>query len=310
MNRSTFIRASRLGPSIYSGQATSTLKLSKAFTTELCRSIRPTHSFIKFVSLSIFLIGGNLWGMDSNRNGLPTIALKSDGWDYDQNNQKKMAHEHGWRLISFAREGNIQQTQRFLEMGVPADAKDEFDKDLDWTALIHAASFGHHEVCKMLIDAKAQINIKGKHGTNPLLEATMRGHKEVCQLLIEAKAPILAKYNAYKQDCTPLMVAAGGKHKEICILFVDTVLKPIKQKKAAATTFLGLKKFNRASCMQSNYKDEIRLIARQIFDPSEITKLFAEIETIPNNEMREFIRAHAQEQLNITPKTNQGGSNE
>jgi len=217
--------------------------------------------------------------------GSASLAMNSD--------QQTTPHEHAWRLISFAREGNLEMTKKFLALGCPADAKED-DDDLGWTALMHAASFGHHEVCQMLIDAKAQINIKDDRGVDPLGEAAMHGHKEVCQLLIKANAEINAKYN---NNWTPLMVAAGWNHKEICLLFVDEIVKPIKQKRDAAIALLGMKQFNKAACMKSNHKEVIKLIARQIYNPAAITELFTQIDAIEDAELQKEIRAYALQQL-------------
>ena len=67
--------------------------------------------------------------------------------------------------------------------------------DLDWqdkysgaTALIHAAAEGHVEILQMLIDAKANLDLKDKDGFTALMRAAERGRMNMVQMLIDAGA--------------------------------------------------------------------------------------------------------------------------
>ncbi len=227
--------------------------------------------------------------MDVNQDGLPANPPKSNDW-----------HERGEDLCAAAREGNTVLMQELLAAKVPANAPDYFTN----TPLFYAADANHEKACLMLIDAKAKVDAANSWGITPLMRAAGCGHKNICRLLLDANAQIDAKDNSH---WTPKTWAVMNNQEEICQLFLDEIIKPIKQNRAIAIAFLGMKKFNRASSMRSNNKDEIQLITRQIFNPAEITTLFAEIDSIKADEMREFIRTHALEQLNISSQPNQGG---
>ena len=51
------------------------------------------------------------------------------------------------------------------------------------TVLIEAASCGHLEIVKYLIEKGADINAKNRNGNTALVEATSKGHLEIVKLL-------------------------------------------------------------------------------------------------------------------------------
>jgi ankyrin repeat protein len=177
------------------------------------------------------------------------------------------------------------------------------------TALRLAARSGHKEVCLLLIDAKAQINADNNYGSTALMCAAANGLKDICQLLVDAKAQLDAKNTSGR---TALMFAAQYDYKEICQLLIDAMLKPIKDNRAAATLLLGLKKFNKTACMSQNDRNIIQLIAHQIYNPATIQQLFAQINAIKSENLKEDLATYALEQLNpkMDPNTNQGTSHE
>ncbi|PKU68600.1 Potassium channel KOR2 [Dendrobium catenatum] len=59
-------------------------------------------------------------------------------------------------------------------------------KDYDGRTTIHiAASRGHEDIVKFLIQRKAEVNFLDKFGNSPLLEAVKAGHEEIAKLLLE-----------------------------------------------------------------------------------------------------------------------------
>ncbi|KAJ6028826.1 hypothetical protein N7540_004402 [Penicillium herquei] len=72
------------------------------------------------------------------------------------------------------------------------------------TPLSQAAENGHDAVVKLLLEKRADIEAKGKKGQTPLSCAVISGHEAVVKLLLENGADIEAKY----QDWTPLLWAA------------------------------------------------------------------------------------------------------
>src|SRR5258708_15875626 len=79
------------------------------------------------------------------------------------------------------------------------------DKLFRWTPLHSAACFGHVEVCQLLLQYKADNNVKDSDGKTPLHLASEAGHVYVARLLLEHGADVNARDN-YRD--TPLHRAA------------------------------------------------------------------------------------------------------
>jgi ankyrin repeat protein len=78
------------------------------------------------------------------------------------------------------------------------------------TALIAASSEGHAECVKLLIEAKADVNVQDKDGTNSVMAASARGQLEVVTALLAAGASV----NEQNTDGhTALMFAYNGKNQ-------------------------------------------------------------------------------------------------
>lgn len=87
----------------------------------------------------------------------------------------------------------------------------EIDHD-GWTALHYAAFGGYTEICKFLLDQRANIDARAPNGATPLMLAARQGHFEAAKLLVwEIADPNL------KTDlgASALGFAIRGKHAEI-----------------------------------------------------------------------------------------------
>jgi ankyrin repeat protein len=60
------------------------------------------------------------------------------------------------------------------------------------TALMFAADEGHTEICRLLLDAKADVNLQDETQP-PLMLAAMHSHKDTCTLLMESGANVNAR---------------------------------------------------------------------------------------------------------------------
>jgi ankyrin repeat protein len=194
--------------------------------------------------------------------------------------------------------GNIQKVQALLDANIPADSKD----DIDVTPLMQAAWKGHAKVCKLLLKYNAQVHEKTIDGWTPLIFAAYEGQKNICQLLIRANAEVGIKDNT---NATSLMWAAHKSHKNICHLLIDIMLKPIKQNIDSTTAFLGCNRKRRGNLPHQLPYDVAKIIARQIHEPAaqKQQSLFAQINAIENEIMRDDLYNYAQQQLKSHPKT-------
>jgi ankyrin repeat protein len=55
---------------------------------------------------------------------------------------------------------------------------------MGWTALIYAASAGHFEVCRLLVDKGAGVNVMSTKGFSATRAANNRGHTAIRDFLI------------------------------------------------------------------------------------------------------------------------------
>ncbi len=87
-------------------------------------------------------------------------------------------------------------------------------------AMLHLAALeGKSEIVKLLLAAKADVNVKGaRRGDTPLHLGAWKGHSEVVKLLIEAGADVNAKNN---RDWTALHAAANERHAEAARLLIE-----------------------------------------------------------------------------------------
>eukprot|EP00929_Paragymnodinium_shiwhaense_P058707 TRINITY_DN29411_c0_g1_i4.p1 TRINITY_DN29411_c0_g1~~TRINITY_DN29411_c0_g1_i4.p1 ORF type:complete len:581 (-),score=163.58 TRINITY_DN29411_c0_g1_i4:70-1812(-) len=100
----------------------------------------------------------------------------------------------------------IETTKVLLEKGgLSCQAINEASKNFGVTPLDRAAKTGNLEVAKLLVEAKANLDVKRKDGRSPVHTAAESGHREVCEFLLEMGADVNALTDAGE---TPLHCAA------------------------------------------------------------------------------------------------------
>lgn len=140
---------------------------------------------IKLLSIAILFTGSILLAMD-NPSKKPRIDL-------------------GKELISAVKASNLERTSSLIEKGASIDYVDEDG----FTALIWAAYNGHKAICKLLIDAKANLNFASYSGGNTaLIWAEHNSHNEICKWLINAGANV---NHVSRGGGTVLMSAIRGR---------------------------------------------------------------------------------------------------
>jgi len=115
--------------------------------------------------------------------------------------------------LEITQEG-LEESVRLIIAGAAIDIQDNDG----WTALMWAASSGHAEIVRVLIDQGAAIDIEDNDGRTALVWTADRGHIETVRLLIDKGAAIDIQDN---MSWTALMLAARYGHAEIARLLID-----------------------------------------------------------------------------------------
>uniref|UniRef100_A0AC35TW30 ANK_REP_REGION domain-containing protein n=1 Tax=Rhabditophanes sp. KR3021 TaxID=114890 RepID=A0AC35TW30_9BILA len=117
-------------------------------------------------------------------------------------------------LIVAAKAGHINIVRQLIE---DSDV-DESDNE-GWSALLNAAANGHTDICKMLIENGASIDLADLMGWTPLMWAVYKNHRETVALLLNYKVQI----NIVDDDdgLTPLILSAGRGYQEIVKLLLE-----------------------------------------------------------------------------------------
>ena len=84
--------------------------------------------------------------------------------------------------------------------------------------LILAASQGHCEMVKMLLDNKADVNAQGGYYGSALQAASARGHEQVVKMLLDDKADVNAQGGYY---CSALQAASARGHEQVVKMLLD-----------------------------------------------------------------------------------------
>ncbi|KAI3814708.1 hypothetical protein L1987_14352 [Smallanthus sonchifolius] len=126
----------------------------------------------------------------------------------------------GERLVSAARDGDVQEAKALLEYNPRLARYSTFG--VRNSPLHYSAAQGHHEIVSLLIQSGVDINLRNYRGQTALMQACQYGHWEVVLTLV------LYKANIHKADYlnggTALHLAALNGHTRcIRILLADYI---------------------------------------------------------------------------------------
>ncbi|XP_066325727.1 probable E3 ubiquitin-protein ligase XBOS35 isoform X2 [Miscanthus floridulus] len=126
----------------------------------------------------------------------------------------------GERLVSAARDGDIQEARALLELNPRLARYSTFG--IRNSPLHYSAAKGHHEIVSLLIESGVNINLRNCRGQTALMQACLYGHWKVVQILV------LFKANIHRRDCfsgaTAIHFAALKGHTRcIRLLMADYV---------------------------------------------------------------------------------------
>ena len=148
-------------------------------------------------------------------NGLATICHSVLTGTCNATTDVEARDEYGRTALREAASGGHDEVvKRLLDAGADVEARDKYG----WTALRGAASGGHDDVVKRLLDAGADVEARDKYGGTALREAASRGHDEVVKRLLDAGADVEARDD---DGGTALCEAAWGGHDEVVKRLLD-----------------------------------------------------------------------------------------
>ncbi|KAI4377662.1 hypothetical protein MLD38_015253 [Melastoma candidum] len=126
----------------------------------------------------------------------------------------------GERLVSAARDGDLQEAKALLEYNPRLVRYSTFG--VRNSPLHYSAAQGHHEIVSLLVESGVDINLRNYRGQTALMQACQYGHWEVVQTLILFKANI---HRAdYLNGGTALHLAALNGHSRcIRLLLADYI---------------------------------------------------------------------------------------
>jgi len=125
----------------------------------------------------------------------------------------------GHDILTAAANGDIERVRDHV-IADPAlvHVTDDSDGRTGRTALIWSSMFGHMEVCKLLVDCKADVMARDNENTTALHLTSCNGHVEVCKFLVECKADVNATDDS---GGTPLICSSMYGRVEVCKLLVE-----------------------------------------------------------------------------------------
>ena len=135
----------------------------------------------------------------------------------------------GAKLVLAAAKGDDAKVKRLLKAKADVNSTVTGPKGRGAVTALHEACLnGHVGAVRLLLKAKATVDLRDAHGCAALYDACSRGHLECAQLMLEAKATIdLASHDG----ATSLVSAAQQGHA--------TVVQLLLQAKASTTARAG-----------------------------------------------------------------------
>ena len=132
-------------------------------------------------------------------------------------------------LTEAARVGQSEAVEVLLQLGSGSNVLGNISQ-----ALLDACDNGHYQVVKLLLDEKADSNVKKECGRTALYLASRNGHHKVVELLLKAKAdPNIQSL----EGGTPIYMASQNGHSQVVELLLqekaDTNVKVIADGKTA-----------------------------------------------------------------------------
>lgn len=130
-----------------------------------------------------------------------TVLIKAKNIDFDKTNP---AGENALMMASL--QGELDMVKLMVD-GMDAEVNKK-----GWAPLHYAATNGHNDVVKYLVDHAAYIDAESPNGTTPIMMAARGGHIETVKLLLDEGADMRLKN---QQGMTVIDFAEQYNQKEI-----------------------------------------------------------------------------------------------
>ena len=149
------------------------------------------------------------------QKGSLKVAEVLVAWPSVQVNRLNPSDENA--LMLAALKGHLRLAEQLIARGADINKT-------GWTPLHYAATGGHVEVIRLLLEHHAYIDAESPNGTTPLMMAAYYGGPKATKLLLEEGADPLLKN---QKNLTALDFAYSGPHKE-AYEYVQAFLRQIK----------------------------------------------------------------------------------
>jgi ankyrin repeat protein len=124
--------------------------------------------------------------------------------------------QHGRTALIFATADGNEEVVQWL---IAQKADVNMQSASGWAALHDAANYGHLRIMKMLIDARAVIDMKNNDQETPLMRAVLNGQSGAVQMLVACGAKLDDAEN--EMQWTPLMCAIYKKDLACVKILLD-----------------------------------------------------------------------------------------
>ena len=154
-------------------------------------------------------------------------ALLADGAEINCRDERGNQYEctQYTPLHAAMENGHAEACKLLVEGRADVNAQDRYNR----TPLHVAAENGDAEACKLLlVEGRADVNACALRGRRPLHEAAIQGHAEKCKVLVEGRADVNVRDSGnyicgvWEHGRTPLHMAVENGHAEACkVLLVE-----------------------------------------------------------------------------------------
>ena len=118
-------------------------------------------------------------------------------------------------LFDAVKKPDLNGVKKYLKKGGDVNALENSE---GFTALIYAAARGHKDIARVLLDYRADLDVRDSYGYNALMYAVDGGYKEILRMLLDAGAAADLKNNS---GTTALAIAVKKGREDIVQLLLD-----------------------------------------------------------------------------------------